>query len=101
MDALWQGIREHPIYILWGWLALINLATFVAMGLDKAFAIKEKRRVPERNLFRMAITGGSAGGILGMLCFRHKIRNRSFTVGFPLILLLQTALVIFLVFHKR
>ncbi len=97
VNALWQGLREHPVYILWGWLALINLTAFAAMGMDKLLAVKEKRRVPERRLFQLAAAGGSAGGILGMVCFRHKIRKRSFTVGFPLILLLQTMLTLFLV----
>jgi uncharacterized membrane protein YsdA (DUF1294 family) len=101
VGALAQPIREHPIYILWGWLVIVNLAAFLTMGADKLLAVKEKRRVPERRLFQLAVFGGSAGGILGMLCFRHKIRNRRFSLGFPLILLLQTVLLLFLTLHER
>ena len=36
--------------------------------------------------------GGSVGGILGMQLFRHKTKHKTFTVGFPAILVCQLAL---------
>lgn len=74
------------------WLAGVNLALLCVMGWDKLAAIRGVRRIPERTLFSLALLGGSVGGILGMLLFRHKTRKPAFRVGFPAILLCQLAL---------
>ena len=74
------------------YLAAVNLALLVTMGADKRAAIRKRRRVPEATLFALAVLGGSVGGLLGMLLFRHKTRKAAFAVGFPLILLCQLAL---------
>ena len=85
-------LKQNPIYILWLWLVIINLAAFMAMGIDKYKAEHQKWRIPERNLFIFAALGGSMGGILGMYAFHHKVRHRKFAFGFPAILVLQTAI---------
>ena len=85
---------ENPLSLLWMWLSLINLIAFIAMGNDKYRAATEKWRIPEKNLFLMALLGGSFGGICGMYVFRHKTRHKKFSVGFPAILILQLTLVI-------
>ena len=74
------------------WLAGVNLALLCVMGWDKAAAIRGSRRVPETTLLALAVLGGSPGGILGMLLFRHKLRKSAFYIGFPAILLCQAAL---------
>ena len=74
------------------WLAGVNLALLCVMGRDKAAAIRGSRRTPETTLLAMAVMGGSVGGILGMLLFRHKTRKPAFAVGYPVILLCQAAL---------
>ena len=40
----------------------------------------------------MAFAGGSIGALLGMVVFRHKIRKNYFSVGAPLILVMQVVL---------
>ena len=65
-------LGEQPLYILWLWLAAINLAAFLAMGIDKFRASRQKWRIPERTLFLLAAIGGSLGGICGIYVFRHK-----------------------------
>lgn len=40
--------------------------------------------------------GGSIGGILGMYAFRHKTKKWYFKYGFPLILIIQIILIIYL-----
>lgn len=80
-----------PVY-----LAAVNLLLFVLMGADKARAKRGARRIPEAALFLTAILGGSVGGICGMYAFRHKTLHRSFRLGFPLILVCQLALAVFL-----
>ena len=74
------------------WLVGVNLALLCVMGWDKAAAIRGSRRVPETTLLALAVLGGSPGGILGMLLFRHKLRKSAFYIGFPAILLCQAAL---------
>ena len=74
------------------YFAAVNLALLVTMGADKRAAVRKRRRVPEATLFALAVLGGSAGGLLGMLLFRHKTRKAAFQIGFPLILLCQLAL---------
>ena len=79
-----------------GYLALINIATFAAMVLDKRSAQKQTWRMPESSLFLLALLGGSIGAIIGMHHFRHKTKHILFTFGMPLILLLQIATSVYL-----
>lgn len=79
------------IKLLLFWLAAANLALLCVMAWDKAAAIRDHRRVPETTLLALAVVGGSIGGILGMLLFRHKLRKPAFSVGFPAIFLCQAA----------
>ena len=86
-----------PLYwALLGYLASVNLLAFTVYGADKRRAKKDKRRVPEKTLFLLAIIGGSVGGILGMRTFRHKTRHKQFSVGLPVILVVQIVLVVLL-----
>jgi uncharacterized membrane protein YsdA (DUF1294 family) len=75
------------------YLAVVNLAAFALMGVDKRRAKRGAWRIPERTLFLPAILGGSPGAILGMQMFRHKTRHRQFMIGMPLILLVQLVIV--------
>ncbi|MEA5039358.1 MAG: DUF1294 domain-containing protein [Clostridiaceae bacterium] len=71
------------------WLAAASVAAFILCGLDKSFAIRRHRRIPEKTLMGMALLGGSPGLLLGMTVFRHKTRHPKFYIGVPLILLAQ------------
>ena len=88
------------IYLLY-YLAAVNLLLFVLMGIDKARAKRGARRVPEATLFFLAVLGGSLGGMLGMAVFRHKTQHAAFRVGFPVIFLLQAALIGFLYLKSK
>ena len=79
-------------YVVAAWLVLMNLLLFVLMGRDKAAARSGARRTRETALLALAVLGGSVGGILGMLFFRHKTRHAAFRIGFPLILICQLLL---------
>lgn len=87
-DYLWH----NPIYILWLWLLIINITSFIFMGADKYKARHNKWRIPEKTLFLLAIIGGSIGGICGIYTFHHKTLHKKFTIGFPAILIIQIAL---------
>ncbi len=82
-----------PILI---YLAAINLIAFLMMGADKLKAVKGRWRISERALFVSALLGGSLGAIVGMRVFRHKTLHRKFTIGMPLILVAQLALIFYL-----
>lgn len=81
---------------LFAWLAAVNVLAFVLFGLDKWFAVRGMWRISERTLFTVALLGGTAGALLGMAVFHHKTRHKTFTLGMPAILLLQSALGIWL-----
>ena len=87
-------------WALLGYLAAVNLLAFTAYGADKRRAKKDKRRVPEKTLFLLAIIGGSVGAWAGMYTFRHKTRHWYFVWGIPAILLAQVALAVWLTVQK-
>ncbi len=72
-----------------GYLLIVNAVTFLAFGIDKKRAKKEQWRVPERTLLLFALAGGSVGALAGMYTFRHKTRKIKFSVGIPVIFILQ------------
>lgn len=77
----------------------MDLAAFLLFGADKRRAARGRRRIPERVLLASALLGGSLGALAGMQIFRHKTRHRRFSLGLPLIFLLQTAFLLYLAFQ--
>ena len=75
--------------ILLVYYILINLVLFLTMGLDKKRAVKNQYRIPEANLFVLALLGGGIGGFLGMKSFHHKTRKISFYIIFGLAVFLH------------
>ena len=86
----------NPITFLIIYFVIMNIVGFAIMGIDKRKAIKRTFRIPEATLFIVALIGGSIGSILGMRVFRHKTRHWYFVIGMPAILILQIALLVFL-----
>ncbi len=79
----------------------INVLVFIFAGYDKSQARKNNRRIPEKTLFLMALTGGSPGLLTAMLLFKHKTSKTSFIVKFALILAVQIALIIAFDTYKK
>lgn len=75
---------------------IINAIGFLLMLVDKRRAQKNYWRIPESTLFTAACFGGSIGCIAGMYCFRHKTKHLTFTIGMPLILIIQIAGLVYL-----
>ena len=71
------------------YLIFINIVGILSMYLDKYFAKNNMYRISEKNLFIIAIIGGSIGSIIGMYKFRHKTKHKNFTMGLPIILVIQ------------
>lgn len=82
------------------YLIIINIITFLAMFIDKRRAKRGEWRIKEGTLLGLAILGGSIGGIAGMYVFRHKTKKLRFTIGFPVILITEIALVIYFKFFN-
>lgn len=83
---VWQGVLSALAFFLYGW--------------DKALAKLRRRRIPEAALLGCALLGGSAGALLGMAAFRHKIRKPPFRYGVPLMLCAHAGLLAWAVWAK-
>ena len=83
------------------YLVSINFISFLTMYIDKKKAQKGKWRISEWTLFMLVILGGGIGGIAGMKVFRHKTKKAKFYIGFPAIVIMQIALVIWIMCISR
>ncbi|MBR5474744.1 MAG: DUF1294 domain-containing protein [Lachnospiraceae bacterium] len=75
---------------------ILNLVSFLLMGLDKYKARRHAWRIQEKSFFLLAICGGTIGSLLGIYLFRHKTKHAKFTLGMPVILILQFVLLFYL-----
>lgn len=90
------GVGKIIIY-----LVIINIIAFLAMGIDKWKAKRDAWRIPEQTLLSLVVLGGGIGGIAGMYTFRHKTKKPRFYIGFPLILIIEVAVAIYLIFFNK
>lgn len=85
-----------PVQIITVYLAVINLLGIFVMWSDKRRARKGAWRIKERTLFAVALLGGALGTTLGMYLFRHKTKHWYFKYGFPVVLIAETTLFVWL-----
>ena len=78
------------------YLLIINLIGFYMMWSDKRKAKYGKWRIPEQTLFIVTALGGGIGTISGMYVFRHKTKKLKFTIGLPVLVILEIILVVYL-----
>ena len=86
------------------WLWLLLLVYFLSISFysaaitcaDKRLAAKGGRRIPEKKLFGTALLGGAAAMYITMRIIRHKTLHKRFMIGLPLIILVHTVLVCFI-----
>ena len=81
------------------YFAAVNLIAFVMMGLDKWFATRGKRRIPETTLLLPGVLGGVPGVVAGMLSFSHKTRKTSFKLAVAGVMIVN-ALIAYLFFSR-
>lgn len=89
-------LRSYLAYYLLG----INAVTFIVYGIDKYKAKKAKWRISEATLLLQAILGGSIGAWMGMKVWHHKTMHKKFKYGIPVILLIQIALMTYLLMNR-
>ena len=87
---------EIPLKNILIYFLVMNIITFLLMGYDKHEAKVNQWRISEKALFLFCLFGGSIGGICGMYAFRHKTQKWYFKVGFPLILIIQIGIIIYM-----
>ena len=68
---------------------VINLISFIIMLYDKNKAKYNKWRISEKSLFLFALFLGGIGIYTGMYKFRHKTKHLKFTIGIPVIIILN------------
>ena len=78
---------------------IINLLAIFLMKYDKVKAINNQYRVSEKTLFLIALILGGIGIYIGMYLFRHKTKHVKFTVGIPLIIILNILTIYYLISH--
>ena len=96
--AFWEFFGKYKILIVY--LAVINFITFAAFAIDKIHAIEGKSRIRILTLLGLAFMGGSVGALLGIYMLRHKTKVDYFTVGIPLIMVMQGVVVFFVMNFK-
>lgn len=87
---------EIPLKNILIYFLVMNIITFLLMGYDKHEAKVNQWRISEKALFLFCLFGGSIGGICGMYAFRHKTQKWYFKIGFPLILIIQIGIIIYM-----
>ncbi|MCR5009553.1 MAG: DUF1294 domain-containing protein [Clostridia bacterium] len=80
-------------FVIW------NLIVFLIYGADKRRAVKDKWRIPEKTLMLLALFFGATGAFAGMSVFRHKTQHKKFSIGVPLLMLLNYACIAAAVYY--
>ena len=87
------------LHIVLIYLAVINVVTFFMYGVDKWKARKSKWRIRETALLGLAVLGGSIGAWLGMKVWHHKTQHKKFKYGVPAIIIVQLALIAYILYR--
>ena len=92
--AFWTFFAEHRILLIY--LGIMNLVTFIIFAIDKANARAHRARIRIVTLLGLSFAGGSVGGIIAMYLLHHKTQKDYFTVGMPLIIIMQVVVLFYI-----
>ena len=76
------------------YVILINLVSFHLYRIDKIRAERDEYRISEAILLGVSFLGGALGAFCAMREFHHKTLHNIFSVGVPIALVIQTAIVV-------
>ncbi|MBL4769649.1 MAG: DUF1294 domain-containing protein [Planctomycetes bacterium] len=93
---LWRLLLPGPRLLAWAFGA--NLSAFLIWFFDKHQARNDGWRVPERTLHIMAILGASPASLAAMSILRHKTQKRFFTTFYSILLVVQIATLLYILF---
>lgn len=85
--SFWTFFTNHKSLIVY--LVIINFIAFAAFAVDKIAAIEDRSRIRNVTLLGLAFIGGSLGALFAMYLFNHKTLKDYYTVGVPLIIIMQ------------
>ncbi len=91
--------NTSPLLLLLGYYLIINLILYLAMAVDKKRAVKNAWRIPEKNLYFLAVLGGGVGGLIAMYTKHHKNKHIDFILIYTITALLHLAAIYFLMKH--
>ncbi|TAA70466.1 DUF1294 domain-containing protein [Planococcus salinarum] len=80
--------------VISAYFAILSVMALAMMKIDKRQAQKRGQRIPEKNLWRVALFGGGIGAYIGMMMFRHKTKHTNFRLGFLMLAILQAAVLV-------
>lgn len=89
-----NSIIEFKYFLFY--LLGINLLGFLFMKLDKKYAIKKSWRISEKTFFIISLLFGSIGVYIGIYSSRHKTKRINFTVGIPVLFVLNIICIVYL-----
>lgn len=96
--AFWTFFGKHKICLIY--LAIINIITFVVFGIDKHNAEQRRSRIRIVTLLLLSFVGGSIGGLIAMYLFHHKTKKDYFTIGLPMMIIMQVLVVFYMMNGK-
>lgn len=82
--------------VIAAYIAVLSIMAIAMMKIDKRQAQRKGQRIPEKNLWRVALFGGGIGAYIGMMAFRHKTKHTNFRIGFLMLAILQAALLVWI-----
>lgn len=94
---MWRNNMLKTMTVIW---AVLNVAVYILMMLDKWYAKTDKWRISESMLIGLSIIGGSFGLAMGMICFKHKINKLIFKLVACLGMTAFIAFIIYLVMNQ-
>ncbi len=80
------------------YLLFVNIVSIILCITDKLKAKTGDWRIPEKTLFISSIIGGALGMYITMCLIRHKTQHKRFMIGLPVIILVQCAAIIWLLY---
>ncbi len=78
------------------YLLIINIITLIVFAIDKKNAVLKRTRIRITTLLGLSLIGGSLGGFISMYLFRHKTKVNYFTIGLPIMMVIQLVLLLYL-----
>ena len=86
--------------ILLTYLAVISLISVIVCIYDKKISRKNRvqLRIPEKTLLFLSLIGGSVAMYVTMMLVRHKTKHVKFMLGIPLIIILQIAIALAVIY---
>lgn len=84
-------VQNVLIYVL-----IINLFGFLIMFIDKKKAEHGAWRIPEKTLLITTMLGGWIGTYSGMKLFHHKTQKPRFSIGIPVIAIVEIVAIIYI-----